>query len=72
MTPAVILQEVAIPAISRENCERMWSDKGYKIKDSHICFYDGRGSGCMVGYQLIYDGLGVMWEMINFNPSMDK
>ena len=58
MTPAVILQEVAIPVISRENCERMWSDKGYKIKDSHICFYDGRGSGCMVSYK------DVLW--INF------
>ena len=51
--PAITLQEVAIPAISKDDCERLWSAEAYKFNDSHICFYDGRGSGCMVGYQAI-------------------
>merc|ERR1711976_1064318 len=40
------LQEVDTTAISGERCESLWAAWGFKIRDSHICFYNGKGGAC--------------------------
>merc|ERR1712168_612479 len=40
------LQQVNTVAITRESCEELWRAWGFKIKDSHICLYTGKGGAC--------------------------
>jgi len=43
---AMILQQVQTTGVSRAHCESLWSDWGWKIIDSHLCFWTGAHGAC--------------------------
>merc|ERR1719394_907791 len=43
---AQTLQEVDTTGITRAQCEDLWRSWGFKITNTHLCFYTGKGGAC--------------------------
>jgi len=43
---AETLQQVKTTGLKRAKCGSLWRSWGFKIMDSHLCFYNGKASAC--------------------------